>query len=182
MEKTKINLFFNWYRDDKRQHEIDTCLKYNQKIFDNVIVIEGRPTFSELFAMTKDYPNDINCFCNSDIFFPTTYQLHRINENECYALCRYDLKHGQHVFFNHSDSQDAWIFRGAIKPINAPFTMGLWGCDNRVAYEIKQAGYEIKSPSLSIKIIHLHERDERNHQRTDKNTVPPPYLTLLPTE
>lgn len=180
--KSKTNLFFNWYPCPARQHEIDSCLENNRKVFDNVIVIEGRPTFAQLFELTKQFPNDINCFSNSDIYFQDTSLLHNINENECYALCRWDQRSAGIRFFNHADSQDAWIFRGTIKPINAHFTMGFWGCDNRLAYEIKEAGYDIKSPSLSIKIIHLHAVDNRNHQRTKDNTIPGPYLTLIPTK
>ena len=178
----KVNLFFNWYENHDRQHEIDTCLNNNKKVFDRVLIIKGRPTFLQLFELSKAYPDDINCFCNSDIYFDSVSFLHTIKENECYALCRHDIKDGVPVFANRPDAQDAWIFRGVIKPIDANFTMGLWGCDNRLAYEIKRAGYSLKNPSLSIKIIHLHAIDDRNHKRDLYNTVPGPYFTLHPTQ
>lgn len=177
----KTNLFFNYYQNPKRQHEIDKCLENNRKIFDNVILVEGRPTFSELFDLTKEYPNDINCFCNSDIYFTDLTRIKQIRDNECFALCRYDLINGKEVFFNRRDSQDAWIFKGTVRPIKAEFGMGNWGCDNHIAYLIKQAGYEVKNPSLSIKIVHLHAVDDRAHFRTDKNTIPPPYYLINPT-
>lgn len=179
--KVKVNLFFNWYESKDRQHEIDYCLNKNKAIFDNVVLVEGRPTFSQLFELTKDYPNDINCFCNSDIYFTDLTLLHTIKHNECFTLCRYDLRNGQEVFFNRSDSQDAWVFRGQVKPIKANFTMGKWGADNHIAWLIQNAGYTVKNPSLSIKIHHLHAIDRRVHMRTPENTVPPPYLQIKPS-
>lgn len=177
----KINLFFNWYQSKDRQHEIDKCLRINKKLFDKVVIVEGRPTFAELFALTKDYPNDINVFCNSDIYFKDLTLLHTIKPNECFSLTRYDIKNGQEVFFNRRDSQDCWVFRGEVKPIKANFTMGMWGADNHIAWLIQNAGYTVKNPSLSIKIIHLHAVDRRAHVRTESNTVKPPYLLITPT-
>lgn len=177
----KVNLFFNWYKNPERQHEIDFCLQKNREVFDNVTVVQGRPTFDQLFQATKLFSNSVNCFCNSDIYFTDLSQIRNIKENECYALSRYDQKDGYVSFFNRADSQDAWVFKGAVKNVQAPFPMGLWGCDNRLAYEIKRAGYDLKNPSLSIKTIHLHAIDRRNHKRTPENTVPGPYLCLTPT-
>lgn len=170
----KVNLFFNWYEDPLRQHEIDECLSINKLLFDRVIIVEGRPTFKELFELSKQYPNDINCYCNSDIYFTDLTRIKQIKPNECFAITREDLINNP----NGPGSQDAWIFRGEIKPIESNFTMGMWGCDNRVAHEIKKAGYDIKNPALSVKLIHLHKEDKRNYKRTEQNTVPPPYLTL----
>lgn len=182
----KVNLFFNWYKCEsvQRQLEIDTALKKNREVFDNVILVTGRPTFSELFALTKDYPEDINCFCNSDIYFEDISRLKEIKEEECFALCRWNIwpmVGGKPVLFGRSDSQDSWIFKGTIKPIQADFTQGLWGCDNRLAYEIEKAAYSLKNPSLSIKTIHLHAVDKRSHKRTEQNTVPHPYTIIEPT-
>ena len=167
----------NYYQAGDRQHEIDKCLEMNKLVFDEVIIVEGRPTFSELFALTKDYPNGINCFCNSDCYFENTSLLQRIENNDCCALTRDDILPTKYA----RCSQDAWCFKGVVKPINANFTMGMWGCDNRLAHEIKEAGYNLTNPSLSISIIHLHAVDKRDQVRTEHNTVPPPYLMLTPT-
>jgi hypothetical protein len=128
--------------------------------------------------MSKNYPNDINVFTNSDVYFTDLSLLHLIKPNQCYAITRDDM-------INHKDavgSQDAWVFRGVVKEVFADFYMGLYGCDNRIAYEIKSAGYEIINPALSINLVHLHKVDEKLIQgkviRTKLNTVPPPYLTL----
>lgn len=178
--KQCVNLFFNHYQNPSRQHEIDACLSLNRKVFDRVILVPDRPTFSQLFELTKDFPDDINCFCNSDIYFPDVSKLKEIKHNECYALTRWDIVNGREKFFGRRDSQDAWIFRGTVKPITANFTMGKWGADNHIAWLITNAGYALKNPSLSIKIIHLHEKDERQHLRTANNTVPPPYHLIEP--
>lgn len=173
----KVNLFFNHYDAGDRQHEIDQCLRINKKVFDRVIIVEGRPTFSELFALTKDYPNDVNCFANSDIYFTDLEMIKQIKFNECFALSRNDLRETIHA----KGAQDAWIFRGEVKPIKANFTMGKWGADNHIAWLIQNAGYEVKNPCLSINIVHLHKVDNRVHVRTNENTIKPPYLLVKPT-
>lgn len=177
-DKAKVNLFFNWYENESRQHEINKCLRINKKLFDNVIIVDGRPTFQELFELTKSYPNDINCFCNSDIHFIDLTLLHTIKPNECYALTRDDLRFTQHA----KGSQDAWIFRGEIKEIKARLTTGKWGCDNHLAWLIQNAGYGMSNPCLSIEIKHLHAVDDRQHSREENNTVPAPYLLIPPTK
>lgn len=176
----KVNLFFNHYQSDSRQYEIDLCLKKNKEVFDRVIVVSGRPTFRQLFKLSENYPDDINVFCNSDIYFQETESLKGIKENQCYALTRWDLKGGKLTFFNRRDSQDAWVFRGVVKPMDVSFPSGLWGCDNRLAYEILRSGYDLKNPSLSIVTVHVHEVDNRNQVRTKENTVAQPYYLLDP--
>jgi hypothetical protein len=176
----KVNLFFNHYQSDSRQHEIDLCLNKNKEVFDRVIVVSGRPTFKQLFALSEKFPEDINVFCNSDIYFKEIESLKGIQENECYALTRWDQKGKELTFFNRRDSQDSWVFKGAAKHMNANFTAGMWGCDNRLAYELMRVGYKVINPSLSIITVHLHEVDERNQERTPQNTVPQPYALLDP--
>lgn len=155
-------------------------MKKNYQVFDRMIVVKGRPTFNQLFKLSEKFPDDINVFCNSDIYFKEIESLRGIKENECYALTRWDQKGERLTFFNRRDSQDSWIFKGAIKPMNANFTAGMWGCDNRLAYEIMRVGYKITNPSLSIITVHLHEVDARNQERTPQNTVPQPYYLVDP--
>jgi hypothetical protein len=179
----KVNLFFNHYQDEsvQRQFELDACLKKNREVFDNVILVPGRPTFAELFELTKDYPDDINCFCNSDIYFTDISMMPVLKENECWALCRYNMNDNVIKFFNRFDAQDSWVFRGTVKNVEANFVPGKFGCDNRLAYELEKAGYKVTNPSLSVKTIHLHAKDTKSHKRTTENTIPPPYLVLEPT-
>ncbi len=175
-----INLFYNYYKSGKRQQEIDFCLKKNKEVFDRVLIYEGRYSFENVFALSKNYPTDINVFCNSDIYFPSIELLNNIKEDECYALTRWNKEGDNIKFFDRVDSQDSWIFKGSVKNVKANFYTGMWGCDNRLLFEIKKAGYTIKNPSLSIKTIHIHKEDERNYERTPYNTVPEPYLTIAP--
>jgi hypothetical protein len=174
-----INLFYNYFQSD-RQNELDFCLEKNKQVFDRVIVFEGKHTFEKMFSLAKEFPNDINVFCNSDIYFTETESLNKIKDKECYALTRWDKKGKRIKFFNRPDSQDAWVFRGVPKNIKANFYPGMWGCDNRLAYEIQKAGYKALNPSLTIITVHVHEKDTRNYERTNENTVPPPYVRLAP--
>jgi hypothetical protein len=176
----QVNLFFNYYKSKDRQHEIDECLRMNTIVFDNVITYSERLTFYEMFNLSKKYPNDINVFCNSDIYFTDANILRTIRPNECYALTRWNKTADGIKFFDRVDSQDAWVFKGVVKDMPVNFTPGLWGCDNRLVYELQRAGYKVSNPSLSIKTVHLHEVDSRNQVRTEINTVPPPYKTLIP--
>ena len=85
------------------------------------------------------------------------------------------------------DSQDTWVFNGNerldfVQDIN--FTMGLAGCDNRLAFELQKAGFEVLNPSRSVYSFHLHNTPIRtNADHTGKQIViiPPPYLLLPPT-
>src|SRR5204862_5215377 len=56
-------------------------------------------------------------------------------------------------------SQDVWAFEGPVKPVAfSDFALGKPGCDNRIAYELGQAGYEVLNPCLSIKTYRSEER------------------------
>lgn len=177
----KVNLYFNYYDAGERKHEIDYCLDMNRKVFDRVILIPGRPTFGEWFEHAQEFPDDINCFCNSDIYFQEIDNLKNIKPNDAYALTRWDKTAKGLKFFARPDSQDAWVFKGVVRKLNkSDFTAGMWGCDNRLAHELKAVGYNVINPSLSIVTVHVHENDNRNYERTVKNTVPPPYHQLKP--
>jgi hypothetical protein len=175
-----INLFFNYYKSAERQKEIDLCLKKNKEVFDRVIVFEGKHTFEKMFSFSENYPDDVNVFCNSDIYFLNTQYINNIKPNECYALTRWNKEGGNINFFNRKDSQDSWVFRGVVKNIKANFYTGMWGCDNRLLHEIQKAGYKTLNPSLSIITVHVHEKDNRVYDRTKENTVPPPYVRIDP--
>lgn len=143
---------------------------------------DERPTFKLFFErINQSSPEgSINIISNSDIYFDETLELVKgIKENQCYALCRHDrLPDGSIKHWNHADSQDAWVFKGKIKEINADFGFAQPGNDNRLAYLIDEAGYQITNPSLSIRCIHLHNSGIRNY--TPKDTVPGPYKLLPP--
>jgi hypothetical protein len=188
-----IRLLVNTYKSDSqaRQIELDTCLQKNLYLpFLTIHDIQPRPTYNDYFEVISklidngDFSNDdIFVIANSDIYFDETLLLaNQIKQGEVYALTRYDIKRGQSRFFDRADSQDVWIFRGGIKPIDgADFNLGVGGCDNRISYLLSKAGYTVTNPSLSIKTYHLHESGVRTFDYKKHKVIPPPYLTLKPT-
>jgi hypothetical protein len=56
------------------------------------------------------------------------------------------------------------------------FTLGMRGCDNRIAAEFEIAGYRVSNPSKSIRSYHVHNSGIRNYTTTD--VIPKPYLTI----
>ncbi len=189
---------------DKR--DTDRAIHFFQQKFFSVEAREkiylcyeaDRPTYNDIFVAMNHVTgsSDINIIANADIYFDQA-SLQRIKDfrwdNHCMALTRWDespiKKEFDHPFVNpypeiyfydHADSQDAWVFKGYTEHIpGADFTMGVPGCDNRIAYLLSQAGFKVINPSRTIKIIHKHKSTIRNYNR--KQTVKPPYLTLQPT-
>lgn len=177
---SKLNLFTSHYKDksDARQKELDFCLNQNKNsgLFENIIVVQDRrPTYNDLFELTRQYPNSVNIIANSDIFFnDTILQAKYIKQNQCFALSRWDyVKGGTLKHFKRADSQDVWIVRGGSLVTTADFYLGVPGCDNRIAHEFKSAGYDVTNPSISIRTNHLHLSQIHNY--TSKDTVPKPY-------
>lgn len=186
-----MNLIINWYYDKNpiRQAELFHALYMNllSPHIEKIITLgqlpiehkkilskeSDRPTFEHLFAEGRE---GINIIANSDIIFDDSI-LHAetLKSDECYALSRYEEDGTLNDFNGYS--QDAWIFNGQPKGIEANFTTAIKGCDNRLAYEIQKAGYKITNPCKTIKIHHCHESGVRNY---GKEKIPRPYLQLLP--
>lgn len=178
-ELKKINLFVQVYESGnlERQNELDICLKKNKesKYFSNIIEINERLTFKQMFELCKSYPDDINVISNSDIYFNETILWSRfMDERTVYALSRWDYRgDGMAVLFNRKDSQDAWIFNGTPKEkLIANYNLGVAGCDNRLAWELKQVGYNVLNPSKTIHAIHLHKSDYRTYHAKDRLLEP----------
>ena len=182
-----INLFVQYYQcgNEERQKEIDACCRLNHKLkhFNKVFTLTDRLTYKQIFELTNEYPDCINVIANSDIYFDETILYARfMGENDCYALSRWDYQENKTIkLFNVHYSQDAWVFNGVAKNINnCDFYLGTLGCDNRIAYEIKQAGYNVLNPSKTIHAIHLHNSQFRTYSKSE--VIPPPYLHLHPHE
>lgn len=191
-----MNLFINYYIDpnEQRNHELQTCLYNNigcgaiSRIYligniepwtfnyNKVTAVTelSRPAFKGFFNIINKFtqPNDINIIANSDIYFENVdyNDFAGLTHNDCFALSRWDVQpDGSTVHYNNSGSQDTWIFRGAIKMVEgANFTQGVAGCDNKIAYLLKQAGYNVTNPSLSIKTYHLHNSGVRYYDRVKR--------------
>lgn len=192
----------------ERQAEIDYCLKANatNKHIDRIYIIAEhesicshlvqdnarylhlpyKPTYQDFIIISNSHADnsDINIIANADIIFDDTIALtSQLKENECWALSRWEMnaqfeKHPTQIQI-YGDSQDCWIFRGKIKPLDkADFPLGKMGCDNRIAYEIKKAGYNITNPSKSVHTWHLHNTNVRGYNpavRNEHTVVSQPY-------
>jgi len=150
-------------------------------------VASKKPTYANYFKLINfTGENSINIIANSDIIFDETLQLtNQLKENDCWALSRWEINNdggNGDIIQSNGDSQDSWIFKGQIKPIEyCDFPLAMLGCDNRIAYEIQKAGYDITNPCLSVKTWHLHNTNHRNYDasvRNEKTVVQPPYLNL----
>ena len=180
-------LFVSPYTDEnqERNDELVYCLTENKKVFDEVIELEGWPTYSDYFKkineVTKE--DDVSVIANLDILF-TEECLRQIEDslksNECYALSRWDKQpDGSLIHFNRSDSQDCWIVKGKPKDVpNCDFTAAKAGCDNAIAERLNSAGYIVLNPSKDIKTIHVHLSQVRNYNPKIKTERP--YLLVLP--
>lgn len=165
---------------------------YSKKI--KVVLSEHRPSYRDWFSMTRKYSNNecISCISNSDIFFTNEEVLklkkYEYGINSCIALSRWDVNDiddlSQSVINDRSDSQDCWIKKGSFFDISdANFTLGIAGCDNRIAYLFEQRGYKLTNPCYSIKSYHLHNSNVRNYiNRSHVERLPPPYLRVKPTK
>lgn len=171
----EINLFVNLYDDPERMPEFEECLHRNSQLMRvHVVRQQQRPTFEQMFSKFRD--DAINIVANADIYFNETQWFVGLRNDECWALTRYDAYSGE--FMNRRDSQDSFCFKGKIKPGNYDFTIGIGGCDNRLCFELQQAGYIVRNPSLTVKTFHMHKEEKRTWHGMPQ--VPGPYLLLYP--
>jgi len=209
-----INYYID--KNIERQKELVKCVVENTKHFDNIFVIADfdsfediqglvnfeltpvltskRATYLEYFDLTNlcNAPNNINVIANLDIVIPKetlekSVAYFKTKEKSVLALTRWDIKaDGSVEFFNRVDSQDVWIFNGAVeKGIDAPFSLGSPGCDNSIAYKLDIAGYAVLNPSLNLKTYHQHVVMVRNYLNEKgeqkERGIAPPYKVLQPT-
>ena len=149
--------------------------------------IAPRPTYEDFFRWANELvesPLDISIIANSDIYFDTTLLAlaNSLKPHQCAALSRWDVQADQSLrLFDRNDSQDAWIFRGKIRPMNAGFCVGIPRCDNRILYELRAAGYDVINPAFSVRACHFH-MGERGEYPVEINGphAAPPYAYLWP--
>lgn len=181
-----IRLFYNYYQDKNpaRKAEIDYCLQRNRcnhHLKTIVVDSPNKPTYEFFFQKINEVtgPDDINIICNSDIFFDDTIKLaeQHLKHKQLFALSRWDWRSPNNFsLFDRPDSQDTWIVRGKVQGVYGSFTLGIRGCDNRIAHEFHKAGYAVSNPSKSIRTYHVHNSGIRNYTMAD--VVPPPYHTI----
>ena len=149
----------------------------------------ARPSFRDYFDIASRYsgPDDINIIINSDCFLDpaTTRLVNRIRSDEAYCISRSELKRLMPLVIDEvaTDSfqsvarycaQDAWVFRGPPRAgMWLDFFPGVPGCDNRLAFELRNVGYRILDPCLTIRVMHYHSSNERPAGNIAR--VPEPY-------
>lgn len=176
-------------------NEVEPKLNVKQGEIYALVINEGRrATFDDLFFLANNFStgsDTISVIANSDIYFEEINTIKEFiqniedNEKVCLALSRWDITpSGEKIHFDRADSQDVWIFTGKIQVnLTLNFTMGVAGCDNRIAHEIEQSGYRVHNPSKQIKSYHYHITGIRNYideNGIPKERVPPPYLLVQP--
>ena len=151
-----------------------------------------RPPFNDFFAemRSEKYKDSINILSNTDIFFDSNsleaikHYFENSVSNTCIALSRWDYyPDGSAVHYDRADSQDTWCFKGNPNfKTDKEYTMGEAGCDNKLAFELKQANFNVVNPSKSIKTYHYHNTNIRNYIVNGQviKRIPPPYLLVEP--
>ena len=204
-----IRLFTSFYAEssEPRRAEILECLRRNLSVpeIDTIhLLLENvdqpvsdsrlssrqttkRPQYRDFFDWARELctgNDDVSIICNSDIYFDSGVAAleDRLNLNQCAALTRWDVQpDGRCRLFNRNDTQDTWVFRGKIRQVVDDYPIGVPRCDNRMLYELQQAGYDVINPSLSVRSFHLHAGSRPEYQQDNlKNFVDPPYAYLWP--
>jgi hypothetical protein len=172
----------------ERAHEYEQCLWLNcknaaiERVFvfledEEPIGVEhanlelvphgGRLRYNDLFAYAGLYIREQVCIiANADIYFDRTLDLVQRFDLAGKFLClaRWEIDTNSHLVKPaQSWSQDAWIFQTPIPRINADFELGRMKCDNRIAFEAREAGLQLLNPSHTVRAIHLHASNVRNY-------------------
>jgi hypothetical protein len=202
-----LKLFVSLWHDavPARNAELAAALDANRKVFDAIYVIcdhgadvkpeppiaiaissENRPSTREMFDLMRSVPGGISVLANADIAFDQTIRLteRNLRPGQAWALSRWE--NGK--IYNHRDSQDVWVFRDPIPPMNdkrldAP--LGMNGIDNALLDIMRREGkLTVTNPSLTVRCNHLHASGVRHDRRPDGHTttiVSSPYQFEWPT-
>jgi len=206
-----IHLYTTFYPEQKavRLKELEQCLANNLKnpaltrvtVFNEggdlsafkaeklqIIPITKRPTYKDFFEhINAQNDNEaIHIIANTDIYFDAHIAVLQYLDlkDKALALARWDTTEARRPqLYNKNSSQDVWIFKGPIKSaLQADFPLGVPRCDNRLLYELEQAGYTVLNPAFSIKSYHIH-KGQRALVYTEEDNVyeiPPPYRYKYP--
>ena len=204
-------LYTTYYKEDNnyRKEELLSCLKKNisNKAISKLIVfnegdsiahlapskieevlIDKRPTYQDFknYINANSNQDDIHIIANTDIYFDKNIKvLQHINlKDTCLALSRWDTADTiKPKLYNRNDSQDVWVFKGPVKPeLKANFPLGVPRCDNKLHFELQEAGYRVLNPAFSIKSFHVH-KERHALVYTDGDNIynlKPPFRYLYP--
>jgi hypothetical protein len=199
-----IRLFTTYYaeKNEERRKEYETCLLANlsclpigqicildenskSTIEDCRILrqqVSRRPTYQDFFTWINEVAShsDYSIIANSDIAFTPSISTIKIFDWEkrplCLSLSRWDVDtSGTAKLFEHGDSQDAWVFKGKVCGVKSNFPLGVYDCDNKIAWELEQAGYHVINPCYAVRTYHHHQCGFRSYE-----TTPPPDYGIRP--
>lgn len=132
---------------------------------------DKRPTYRRYFDAVNKWttsPEDLNVIANSDVYFDGSLALLKPldMENVCAAMSRWEhVAGGVPELKVWHNSQDVWAFKGRVRPMGwCGFGMGVWGCDNRLAWELLRTGYRLVNPCRDVRCYHLHDCGVRDNQ------------------
>ena len=92
---------------------------------------------------------------------------------------RWEYSDNPRIHIMRADCQDSWIWIGKIKELDfTDFYLGKNGCDNRIAWEIKNKGYNLINPCTTIKSYHYHDSNFRTYLQ--EKAIPSPYEWIHP--
>jgi hypothetical protein len=192
-------------KDLHRSAEYQVCLARNLELshFERVVVVYEsggvyvplehpklavehlgkRGTFAEYFAIANRLASGSKVvLANADIYFDDTLGLlepHKLKGLIC--LSRWDtLPDGTSMMMPIPDSHDAWIF---CTPFNLPkcdFTLGVPGCDGRIAWIASEVRLPLSNPARSVRANHLHQSGVRHY--TELHRLRGQYQAVWATE
>ena len=154
------------------------------------IVSKERPTYQDLFEYCNEHMKDEICIvANADIIFDDTleYFYDLDMTKQFYALTRWEVstsdgKNWEIGPYNNAASQDVWVFKTPVLTSdNMNYTMGKPGCDNKIAYHMRELGYVCRNPGRKIITTHFHVSNFRTYN-WESDRVPGPYLLIAPTD
>lgn len=199
----KVRLLINLYpsADRERLEEIKSCLEINlaNRFIHRVTVldegfpdrellahpkidlrpIQSRPAFRDFYEALD--PDGFNLLSNNDIAFDSTLGALRLLRPGPYDLLVLSRREADGKLFreNKGDSQDSWLFHGRAAPLKeCPFTMGVPGCENRLAFLFFRNRYRVLNPARCIRAQHLHASNARPYKPTDR--LAGDYLSTRP--
>lgn len=143
--------------------------------------VKGRPTYNDFFAWINDISTeeDYSIIANTDIAFDNAIKIiecFKWDDLLCLALSRWDSDGTvTSKLFERGDSQDVWIFKGRIPAVAGNFPLGVYDCDNKIAWELEQAGYRVINPCYAVRTYHHHQCGYRSYE-----VSPPPDFGIRP--
>lgn len=154
------------------------------------IIVKERPSYQDLFEFCNVNLKDQVCIvANADIILDDTLQYFQDvdMEKQFFALSRWEIstddgKNWEIQPYNNAASQDTWVFKTPVLTSDSmKYTMGKPGCDNKIAYHMRELGYTCKNPGKKVISIHFHVSNFKTyHWKNDR--VPGPYLLIVPSD